>query len=317
MILTKKHEAWCNSIADEKVKELAQKNTIITGGALASMLLKEEIHDFDFYFTNFETCKVIAEYYVQQFIKEHDDLKIKPQVMIDKDFDNKDRVHIMIKSAGIVGDNTNDKNYQYFEGRPINEGEEYVDEAIGDPTETLQKSDNIDAQSIGNLHGHNTEKGKFRPIFLTDNAITLSDKTQIIIRFYGDAKEIHKNFDFVHCTNYWQSDTKQLVLRQEALESLLSKRLYYMNSQYPICALIRIRKFLKRGFYIDAGNILKICFQISKLDLENINVLKSQLVGVDQAYFIQLIDFIEQEKAKNENWVIDLPYLASIIDRIF
>jgi len=332
LILTKKHESWINSIQDENVKNLARQNTIITGGAIASMLLKEEIKDFDFYFTNFETCKAVAEYYVQQFIKEHDNLKIIPKVVIDKDIDGKDRVRIRIQSAGIVGDNIDDKSYQYFEGDIQNgrvdesllaAGEEYVDGTLESPEETLRKADEIEANdpekfnAVGNLRGHQTEKGKFRPVFMSDNAISLSDKVQLIIRFYGGIEEIHKNFDFVHATNFWQSDTKELTLRKEALESLIMKRLYYMNSLYPICALIRMRKFIQRGFFVDAGQILKICFQISKLNLEDINTLESQLTGVDQQYFRQLINYIQQEKSKNENWVLDLPYLISIVDKIF
>lgn len=350
MILCKKHDTWVESIQDEDVRKLARENTIITGGAIASMLLKEEIKDFDFYFTNFETCKAITEYYVRQFIKEHNNLKIKPQVMVQdeetKEYlsdekiaealsankleGNRLRVRIRIKSAGIAGDNTDDTQYQYFEGDAlrggealIDEGEEYIEQAIEPATETLRKTDEIGAEdvqtssAIGNLRGHGAEKGKFRPIFLTDNAITLSDKTQLIIRFYGDAEKIHENFDYIHCTNYWRSDMKELVLRQEALESLLAKRLYYVNSKYPICALVRIRKFLKRGFYIDAGQILKMCFQISKLDLNDVEVFNDQLLGMDVAYFQQLINYIQQEKAKNEKWILDLPYLASVIDRIF
>jgi len=303
LILTKKHEAWCNSIEDEAVKALAQKNTIITGGAISSMLLKEEINDFDLYFANFETCLAIAQYYVAQFIKEHNNISIVPKVMADVGVEGlKDRVHILIQSVGISGD--------------LHSDEEEI-ELIENPVATLEKADSISADSIGSLHGANTEKGKYRPVFLTDNAITLSDKVQLIIRFYGDAQEIHKNFDFVHCMNYWKSDTRELVLKQEALESLLSKKLFYTNSQYPICALIRIRKFLKRGFSIDAGQILKICFQISKLDLENVEILADQLVGVDTGYFSQLINYIREEKAKDANWILELPYLVSIIDKIF
>ncbi len=331
IILSKKHKALVNSIKDDTVKELVRKNTIITGGCIASMLLKEEIHDFDIYFTNFETCKAVTEYYVNQFMMNHNDLKIKPEVVIESI--NKEtisvensRVRIKIKSAGIVGETTKDNEYAYFEGNInngnvdqslMNEGEDYVEKSLESPELTLEKADNIDDKTIGSLHGYKTEKGEFRPIFLSDNAISLSDKTQLIIRFYGNPEGIHKNFDFVHATNYWRSDTKELVLNKEALTSLLTKQLHYMNSQYPICALIRIRKFMKRGFHIDAGQILKICFQISKLDLTDINVLEEQLTGVDKAYFQQLINYIEQEKAKDENWILELPYLVSVIDKIF
>lgn len=333
LILNAKHKALADSITDKTVQELVQQNTIITGGAIASMLLKEEIKDFDFYFTNFETCVAVAKYYVNQFIKEHPDCKVRPEVILTKeniygedgkigrddeegDEIGKDRVRIRIKSDGVAGISGEEGNYGQI--IPLSEDEEnYIEKSNESPVSILEKADTIDEKSIGNLHGHNTEKGRFRPVYLTDNAITLSDKAQLIIRFYGDAEEIHKNYDFAHCTNYWRSDTKELVLKAEALESLLSKELFYMGSRYPLCSLIRMRKFLKRGFSCNAGQILKLCFQISKLDLTNIDLLSDQLCGVDTVYFQQMINYLQQEKSKNENWIMDLPYLISLIDKIF
>lgn len=339
LILNAKHKALVNSITDKTVQELVEKNSIVTGGAIASMLLKEEINDFDFYFTNFETCVAVANYYVNQFVKEHPDCKVRPEVILTKEniygedikveevngvdstnetkiplFEDikvlKNRVRIRIKSTGVAGDDVSTVTLSEDE-------ENYIEKSNQSPVSILEKADTIDANSIGNLYGHGTEQGKFRPVYLTDNAITLSDKAQLIIRFYGDAEEIHKNYDFVHCTNYWRSDTKELVLKAEALESLLTKQLFYMGSRYPLCSLIRMRKFLKRGFSCDAGQILKMCFQVSKLDLSSIKTLEDQLVGVDQAYFSQMINYLQQEKAKNENWVMELPYLVSLIDKIF
>lgn len=66
-VISKKVDEWVNSIQDEKVKFLASQHTIVTGGCIASMLLKEQVNDFDVYFTNKETVKAIAEYYVNQF----------------------------------------------------------------------------------------------------------------------------------------------------------------------------------------------------------------------------------------------------------
>lgn len=85
LILNAKHKSLVESITDKTVQELVQKNTIITGGSIASMLLKEEINDFDFYFTNFETCEAVARYYVNQFIKQHVDCKVRPEVIITKE----------------------------------------------------------------------------------------------------------------------------------------------------------------------------------------------------------------------------------------
>src|SRR3546814_19222919 len=60
---------------------------------------------------------------------------------------------------------------------------------------------------------------------MSTKAITLSDKIQIVLRFYGEADAIHENYDFVHCTTYWTSTDANLTRRQPALERLLCKEL--------------------------------------------------------------------------------------------
>jgi hypothetical protein len=104
------------------------------------------------------------------------------------------------------------------------------------------------------------------------------------------------------------------VLKQDALEAILAKDLKYLGqSRYPICAMIRTRKFIKRGWNINAGQYLKIAWDIAKLDLNSIQVLEDQLVGVDTAYFTQLIDML-RERDKDR---VDSNYLMEIIDKIF
>jgi hypothetical protein len=148
---------------------------------------------------------------------------------------------------------------------------------------------------------------------MSTNAITLSHRVQIILRFYGEPDAIHENYDFVHCTNYWSSWDNELILRQPVLESLLARELRYVGSKYPICSLIRIRKFIKRNWTINAGQVLKMAFQVSELDLNDINVLEDQLTGVDVAYFAQLIEKIREKDPEKVN----AAYLIEIIDRMF
>src|SRR5690606_18878685 len=120
-------------------------------------------------------------------------------------------------------------------------------------------------------------KPKYRPVFLSSNAITLSNKLQLILRFYGEPDEIHKNYDFVHCTSYYDHKDKQLTLRPEALEAILTKELRYVGSLYPLCSIIRLRKFIARGWTINAGQILKMALQLSKMDLTKPEILQDQL----------------------------------------
>ena len=156
-------------------------------------------------------------------------------------------------------------------------------------------------------------KPSFRPVFLSTNAITLSDRVQIVLRFFGEPDAIHENYDFVHCTNYWTSWDNNLVLRQKALEALLARELVYIGSKYPVCSVIRLRKFIKRGWTINAGQILKAVMQISALDLTNIEVLQDQLTGVDCAYFCEVIAKLKESDPTKVN----AAYLIEIIDRMF
>jgi hypothetical protein len=148
---------------------------------------------------------------------------------------------------------------------------------------------------------------------MSTNAITLSDKIQIVLRFYGEPDEIHKNYDFVHCTNYWSSWDHKLTLHPAALEALLSRELRYVGSKYPICSVFRLRKFIHRGWQINAGQILKMCLQISQLDLGDVRVLEDQLTGVDVAYFVELVEKLKEKDPEKVNSA----YLVEILDRMF
>ena len=146
---------------------------------------------------------------------------------------------------------------------------------------------------------------------ITSNAITLANNVQVVLRFVGPAEEIHKNYDFVHATNYYTSE-KGLVLHQAALESILARELKYVGSLYPVCSIFRIKKFINRGWTITAGETLKILFDVHKLDLCNIEVLKDQLTGVDTTYFEAMIHSL---RANERN--IDRHYLFEVINRVF
>ena len=199
-----------------------------------------------------------------------------------------DRVVIYIKSAGVAGENMSE--YDYFESRSADAVEDFV--------QTLEQS----------------EEGElYRPVFMSQNAITLSNKMQIVIRFYGEPTEIHNNYDFVHTMNYYDFGDDKLVLHPEALEALLSRELKYKGSLYPIASIFRTKKFIERGWRITAGQMLKIMWQISEIDLRKRDVLREQLTGVDQAYMSQLINAlrdVDEEK-------INSTYVGAIIDRIF
>jgi len=304
-ILKRKVEEWIASIEDTAVQDLVKRDVIVTGGAIASMLLGEEVNDFDIYFRTPETAEAVARYYVGRFQPQKESgISCKIEVRrVD------DRIQVYVKSAGIASEAGAEEEYRYFEGRPAEEAGAYVGDVMDDPG-TIQETHDEEREATKTKK----VKGKpYRPLFVSSNAITLSNDVQIILRFTGEPDVIHENFDFVHCTSYWTYQGNELVLRPQALEALLSRELKYIGSRYPICSLIRIRKFVKRGYSINAGQILKMVTQCQSLDLSDPKVLQEQLTGVDVAYFSQLISEL---KAKDST-KIDMVYLVEVIDRMF
>lgn len=307
-VIREKIEDWLESIEDKEVRDLAAKNTIVTGGCIASMLLKEKVNDYDIYFRNRTTAIEVAKYYVNRFkIKNKEGIDFSIFVDTSKD----DRVRIMVKSAGVASEGGSEKPYQYFEGSAEGEAGEYVSKVMTDPGDIEDTRE--DAQTAFNDQSDGS-KPRYRPVFLSTNAVTLSGRIQIVLRFYGSPEEIHSNYDYVHCTNYWISwEDKGLRLNQKALEVLLTRELLYVGSKYPICSLFRLRKFIKRGWSVNAGQILKISLQISDLNLNDLEVLQDQLTGVDVAYFIEVLGKLREKDPEKVNRA----YLIEIVDRMF
>ena len=277
--LNKKIEDWMSSIDDEEVKKAIKDNVIITGGALVSLLTGEEVKDYDCYFKTKESLKTVARYYVDKWNNGENDKKAEVTE------DENGRVRIFISSAGVAGN------------AELEYGEEYA--------ETAEKK------------SKEKSKEKYHPKFLTSNAITLSDKMQVVIRFYGDIDEIHKNYDYVHCTCAWCAWNNELFLPSRALEAIINKELFYMGSKYPLCSIFRARKYMKRGYTINAGQYLKMAMQLNDLDLTDVEVLKDQLMGVDSTYMEMLINAIAEQKEKDENFTIDSTYVIDLVNRIF
>lgn len=308
IIIRKKLERWWESIQDQELREHLKENTLVTGGAIASMLLGETVNDYDLYFRTKDTASRVANYYVRKFL-ENPPPRFKNSGKEVKIFvkTTEDRVKIVVQSAGIAGESAvetimqGSAGYEYFEGNPDDDaGEKYVDGVVQATTDQVA-----------------ADKPPYRPIFLSSNAITLSDGIQLVIRFWGTPEEIHKNYDYVHCTCSYDSATRHLNLPNDALTAMLSKELRYIGSKYPICSLIRMRKFLQREWRITAGQIVKMCWDVSGLDLTDINVLEEQLVGVDAAYFAEILAILKQDKAEGKIKDIDRAYIMSVIDRVF
>lgn len=273
--IAKKLNEWLDSITNLELQKQVRENLLLSGGAITSMFLGMEVNDYDVYIKDMNVLKNLAEYYVKGQEITILDGRGKG-VLLDKDRST-GSFHIAIENL------KEDQIKLYFQGEP--------GVKIDNPEEATPK---------------------YLPAFFSANAISLTDNIQIVLRFHGDNEQIHKTFDFIHATNYFTFNDG-LVTNKRALESIITKQLFYQGSLYPLTSIIRMKKFIKRGWNINAGEILKIMFQISELDLRNPNVLEEQLIGIDVAYFSKLIEILRGIEGKG----LTSQYLNTIIDRVF
>ena len=331
-VIERKFMSWVESIEDIELQHKVRENTLITGGCIVSLLLNEQVNDYDVYFKDKHTALAVARYYVQKFNDAPENKfapgkMAMPEIILTKavepsaekpnhiydiaDENTFDRIRIKVKSAGVVSEGTDTSKYDFFETvRDSSPVESFSEEVTKGFIQPITEADNINYQE------HKDEK-PYRPVFISDNAISLSGNIQLIIRFYGNIKEIHTNFDYKHCLNFWDSKSRKLILTKDALESIVTRELKYVGSKYPIASAIRMRKFLKRGWWINAGQILKMCLQLSELDLTNINVLDEQLTGVDTAYFYEMLQILRNAQEGEDKKQIDTAYVVTLIDKLF
>jgi len=254
------------------------------------MFLKEDINDFDIYIQDIKVLKRLASYYCKSRVLDGS-LRDK---YIEEDFP------------------------EYNEDEPywLGTDEPYAPEPLVRLLNLKPDQIKLDIASVGekfevdkvDANGNNL----YKVVFLSQNAISLTNDIQIVLRFSGSPEEIHKNFDFIHATNYF-TFKDGLVLNLEAMTSLMTKNLKYQGSLYPVTSIIRVKKFTNRGWTIGAGEMLKIIFQTSLLNLTDIQVLEEQLIGVDIAYFGLLIDALRGVPSKN----LTTNFMNTLIDRIF
>ena len=350
-VINKKINDWLSSITDEDLKKDLQSKIIVTGGCIASMLGNEPVNDYDIYLTDKDIVKRVSQYYCDIFNENNKDSKTnintsaKAWVLDGQDVQDWKDGKIQLSSFAYEYEDIDYSTYMEWDsderitgpsGMLLNTSKEQVkiiinsngiaedsdavaDSVEYDVNEYLDNISDIQSEIItpNNLNPTVDTKENYKPVFLSANAITLSDKIQIVIRFYGTATEIHENYDFVHCTNYYESSTNSVTLNLDALEAIMNKTLLYRGSKFPIASIIRTRKFIKRGFHINAGQYLKMALQINKLDLNNIYVLEDQLVGVDSIYFLNFIHQVRKQIEEGKKIELSGDYVMSVIDKVF
>lgn len=307
-VIKDKLNEWLATITDEALRVDIQNNLLVSGGSIASMLLNKPVNDYDIYLMDMDVCKRVAEYYRDAFKSDIQILDGRNREQLIDDYNNSGRSKIFeIVDAGVVDNG---------QSIPIEQNNSYAI-SLRNLKEDQIKLYFTDAGG-GLAVNKDVAKSElnYTPLYFSPNAISLSNNLQIVLRFWGTPEQIHKTFDYIHATNYF-TFKDGLVRNLAAMESILTMQLRYQGSYYPLTSIIRAKKFIKRGFNISAGELLKIMFQISQLDLNNPDVLEEQIIGVDVAYFSKIIDALRNKYATDKGFQLSTDYLNELIDRIF
>lgn len=277
-VITNKLNEWLESIDDADLRKQVRENILLSGGSITAMFLNIPVNDYDIYIKDMSVLVRLAKYYFGRDV-----------------LDGRQRE-------------------QYIEDYKRDNGYEEDEDFSADFLRIRSlKPDQVKLNIPSNgIKYTPDENKKYQLSFASQNAISLTDDIQIVLRFHGDSEQIHKTFDFIHATNYF-TFSEGLVTNVKALECVLTKELKYQGSLYPLTSIIRMKKFINRGWKINAGEILKIMFQISELDLRNPVILEEQLIGVDVAYFSVLIECLRGVKKET----MTSAYINTLIDKVF
>lgn len=95
-------------------------------------------------------------------------------------------------------------------------------------------------------------KGHPGGMCITENAVTLKNGLQLIIKHYGQPKEVRATFDFVHCKPYYDSRDGNLYISRMQYNCCVNKCLVINNSTN--FTHHREDKFKKRGYDYGSTN---------------------------------------------------------------
>ena len=309
-VIRKKLNEWLESITDKELSKQVKENLLLSGGSICNLFMGQEVNDYDIYLKDMDVLVKLVEYYksiCNANIIIMDGRKKDDYTRLCSNLDYTE----LNKSIGLdLSEEKMEKSHAQYDVAVRNLKPTQVKLYIPHGTGGLDVKD----ESEDWYSRMGIDEPKYYPLFISPNAISLSDDIQIVTRFTGDAEAIHKTFDFIHATNYF-TFKDGLVTNLRAMESIITKTLYYQGSFYPLTSIIRVKKFIGRQWKISAGEMLKIMFQLSQLNLNDPDVLEDQLIGVDVAYFGILINVLRGYYEKGES--ITSERLSTIIDRIF
>jgi hypothetical protein len=307
---------WVSSIENDEVRTIASEHSYIAGGAIVSLFLDEKPKDYDIYFDDFTSMLKIINYYVNKYNAAIESpCPLQDSNCIKMYFNEEQIKDIGYQKLETLNVNNYSSILEYIEFCSDTADSKKI--FFSDLENMKDKSLTLRGYQVGTIY--NKDASKVIKYF-SSNAISLPGKIQLVMRLYGSHEVIMNEFDFEHCKCiYDQKSYRQdrIKVGDNTLEAILNRELVYTGSKFSLSSFFRIKKYIKRGWSINAGQMLKIAFQMNKLDLENVGVLKDQLTGVDLLYFDNFISQMKDHMEEHKMDKVDETFLFDLVEKIF
>jgi len=146
----------------------------------------------------------------------------------------------------------------------------------------------------------NAARKKPQITYVTDNATSFffkDKKYQVITAFYGEPGTVFDKYDFTINMGAYNPETKEFIVHEDLFEHLSQRRLVInIGTEYPISTVVRIFKYIRKGYSISGIELIKILLTVHHLDLKNFAELKKQLMGIDTMFLKPLTDFLSSQE---------------------
>ena len=129
----------------------------------------------------------------------------------------------------------------------------------------------------------------------------------------GEPEGVLSQFDFTISEGAYLPREESFVLNEDFLRDLSQRRLIYTGSDYPMATLLRIVKFVDRGFTISGVDLVRVGLAINNLTLSTLDDYLDQLNGIDIALFKPLIEKVKEDMA-GETRVPAMAFDEAIVD---
>ena len=110
-------------------------------------------------------------------------------------------------------------------------------------------------------------------ITLKCNKVIKSDGQRCIMQIvtienFENADKIFETFDFTVCMGAYDCDENKFYYHESFWEDVASRRINYnVDTRYPYASLVRLRKYIKKGFSISKSEYIKLGMSIARYGL--------------------------------------------------